>query len=617
MKNNSYAQVLIAIICLAMLHMTGIFAQEVEKIESYSNNENAGLIIACSERIEFVDEATQSPPSLKLIFPGAMLPEKNHDKFVELAPLFRYDAKEKSSGPMGMYTEIILYFRSLPAYEIKYDDKNKLHVFWKVQAADYPEPLSDYTIENVKNFGNKVSLNFKGADILDVLRLLAEQNNLNVVAGEVVSGEVTVKLKNVDVGTALDAILKVNGYDWFIQENILVIKPTEDEMSGELVTKVYKLEYTDATAVGVALTHVLSEKGEFQIFSPVGVGGGFMGGMGGMGMMGGMGGMGGMGARGSGNLVSGSRGITGGGAGQQLSPGFSGGFGGGLGSTQPSSQAGSMGGMAQGRFGGTTADYLIVTDLYTNFKIIDKVVTDLDIKVPQINISVKFIETALTTEERLGINWDLRAQLTGPHEEGTSPDLTNNQTGGIDLGSIGDLKIASLSLPAFTNLLEILASDNETKLIQEPSVTTLNNTMATVEVGTTYPVQITQITEIASITSFQDEEIHITLNVQPRLSSDEYITMVIEAVVQALVGFSGVNNDQPIISERKTRAQNMVKSGETLLIGGLIFEQLIETETKVPIASSIPLLGRLFKHRITETEQRELLIFITPTKVVL
>jgi protein transport protein HofQ len=93
--------------------------------------------------------------------------------------------------------------------------------------------------------------------------------------------------------------------------------------------------------------------------------------------------------------------------------------------------------------------------------------------------------------------------------------------------------------------------------------------------------------------------------------------MAIEAIVQALVGFSGPNNDQPIVSERKTRAQNMVKSGETLLIGGLIFDQLIETETKIPIFGSIPLLGRLFKHNITETEQRELLIFITPTKVVL
>ena len=165
MKNNNYAQALIAIICLAMLHMTGIFAQEVEKIASYSNNENAGLIIVCSERIEFVDEATQSPPSLKLIFPGAMLPEKAHDKYVELPPLFRYDAKEKSSGPMGMYTEIILYFRSLPEYEIKYDDENKLHVFWKVQTNEYSKTLSDYTVDNVKNFENKVSLNFKGADL--------------------------------------------------------------------------------------------------------------------------------------------------------------------------------------------------------------------------------------------------------------------------------------------------------------------------------------------------------------------------------------------------------------------------------------------------------------------
>ena len=161
--------------------------------------------------------------------------------------------------------------------------------------------------------------------------------------------------------------------------------------------------------------------------------------------------------------------------------------------------------------------------------------------------------------------------------------------------------------------MELLASDSETRLIQEPQITTKNNTLATFKVGTTYPVLVTQTTNIAQTTSFEDKEINIILKVQPRINEDEFISMGISTSVQALVGFTGPNSDQPIISDRATTNHVRVEDTKTLMLGGLIFDQIIETNKKIPLLSSIPLLGKLFTHTTYTTEQRELLIFITPS----
>lgn len=159
----------------------------------------------------------------------------------------------------------------------------------------------------------------------------------------------------------------------------------------------------------------------------------------------------------------------------------------------------------------------------------------------------------------------------------------------------------------------MLASDSETRLIQEPQITTKNNTLATFKVGTTYPVLVTQTTQVSQTTSYIDKEINIILKVQPRINNDKYISMDISTIVQALVGFSGPNNDQPIISDRSTTTHVRVEDQKTLMIGGLIFDQTIENNKKIPFLSSIPLLGKLFTHTTYTTEQRELLIFITPS----
>ena len=89
--------------------------------------------------------------------------------------------------------------------------------------------------------------------------------------------------------------------------------------------------------------------------------------------------------------------------------------------------------------------------------------------------------------------------------------------------------------------------------------------------------------------------------------------MDISTTVQALVGYAGENSDQPIISNRASTTHVRVENQKTLMIGGLIFDQAIENKTKVPFISSIPILGKLFTHTNYNTEQRELLIFITPS----
>ena len=574
-----------------------MFAQQIDKILPYNNDDTTGVYLIFDGNIDYEQSIKKSPPSISLIFPSTKLTEGNHQRILDLPPLFRIEAKETINNKYFKHAKIDLFFNEVPEFKIDRVGENILRIVWSSgyinDKFNTPKPEPDSLNSNLEiwsNFDNVVSMNLKDAVLIDVLRLIAMQSGMNLIANNNIVGTVTLTLKEVSVGSALDAMLKINGYDWFIQDNLIVVKTIEEDVVGGLVTKHYKLEHTDAYSIGTALKYVLTEKGNFQVFSPVasssyfGGTGGQMGQKGQSGMTGGA--MGGM-----------NTGMTGGQMGQTGQSGMTGGA------------MGAMGGM-QGSTSMMTADHVLVTDVYSNFDRIEYIIESLDIRVPQINISVKFVETKLDVNERLGIDWTLRSEMIGPvpDAEASVIDFEN-----FKLFDANSLSLYSFSLPVFESVLELLASDSETRLIQEPQITTKNNTMATFKVGTTYPVLITQTTNIAQTTSFEDKEINIILNVQPRINEDEFISMAISTSVQALVGFTGPNSDQPIISDRATTNHVRVEDTKTLMLGGLIFDQIIETNKKIPLLSSIPLLGKLFTHTTYTTEQRELLIFITPS----
>lgn len=557
--------------------------KQVELITTFETETEMGVTIKTSHPIEFEENVTHSPPMLTLLFPYMEFTQDRYAKQISLPPMYKIEAKNVGTNKFS--TEVTLFFTNLPEYHIETEGGLVTRITWTPKKDEMEQRR---IARRLTTFDTTVSLHFKEAEIIDILRLLQTQNGINIIAGEDVEGKVTVSLDDVNLGTALDAILKVNGYDWFMQENIVVIKPIDTDMAGELETRLYKLEYIDAVALSSALTDVLTDKGKVQVFSPVSKGGGT--------------GIGGGGA---------TQGATGGG-------GLLGALGGGVtpttGASQSSTSTGTGGAGGAGGTSGSSIDNLVVTDTHYNFDRIEELIHKLDKPIAQINIAVKFIETTLSLDEQLGINWDMRASLSGP-----TPSSGTDASSGIDIGWITkDIRIATLSLPTFSALLNILSTDNKTRIVQEPQTTTQDNTLATLTSGTTYPILVPQASGGAlggQTTSFQEEEVSVSLNILPRINEKRFVTMNIQANVDALVNFVGPNNDRPVISSRSTKTTVTVPNGETLLIGGLIFDQRIDTETSVPILGKIPILKKLFTNKTTKNEQRELLIFITPNIV--
>ncbi len=273
--------------------------------------------------------------------------------------------------------------------------------------------------------------------------------------------------------------------------------------------------------------------------------------------------------------------------------------------------------------GGSTAfkDRIEVTDRRYKFEEITRIIRELDQKIPQINIAVKFIETTLKKDETMGINWNLRASMSAPGGEYTDTDTSTITDGIVNFGKmfLGDktLNAATLTPPVVSALLELLATDSDTKLLQEPQVTTFNNFPANIRVGTTIPVLVPQLESSvfgAIPYTYQNQNIDISMDVLPRINSDSLISLNVDAVVQAIVGYVGAEQ-RPIVSTRSTNTNVMVEDGGTLLMGGLIFTSDGETLNKVPLLGDLPLIKRFFSRKVTVEEQRELLIFITSSIV--
>jgi len=109
----------------------------------------------------------------------------------------------------------------------------------------------------------------KDSDIKNVLMLIGELTGLNIVISPTVKDTITATLENVSVRAALDAILKPNGYSYFVQENIIIVKDIETQMVGELETMVIKLKYINSDDLQGPMQAVMSSRGKIQSFTPL------------------------------------------------------------------------------------------------------------------------------------------------------------------------------------------------------------------------------------------------------------------------------------------------------------------------------------------------------------
>lgn len=177
---------------------------------------------------------------------------------------------------------------------------------------------------------------------------------------------------------------------------------------------------------------------------------------------------------------------------------------------------------------------------------------------------------------------------------------------------------AVFSASQFNVILSALQQLNDTKLVSNPTIVTLNNTEAQINVGSEYPIpNYTYNAERGTfeVSGFEYRPIGIILKVTPQVNAQGFIKLTIEPEVSSQNGFTsfgGAGGAQiPIIATRKAITQVSLRDGYTMGIGGLVESNNQNGKTKVPLLGSIPGLGRLFSSKSINETKRNLLIFIT------
>jgi type IV pilus assembly protein PilQ len=177
---------------------------------------------------------------------------------------------------------------------------------------------------------------------------------------------------------------------------------------------------------------------------------------------------------------------------------------------------------------------------------------------------------------------------------------------------------AVFSAGEFSLLLSLLDGQENVRLVSNPTVVTLNNAEAKINIGEEYPLPsytYNQERGNFEISGFTYKAIGIILNVTPQVNSAGFIKLAIEPEVSSRTGtvtFGGASGASiPIIASRKTKTQISLKSGSTMGIGGLIESTTAKSNSKVPVFGELPFIGGLFKSKSDSVKSRNLVVFIT------
>jgi type IV pilus assembly protein PilQ len=441
-------------------------------------------------------------------------------------------------------------------------------------------------------------MDFKDADINTVLRLLSLKSGVNIVAGPEVKGTVSIRLENVPWQQALEVVLRTYGYVYEKVENVIRVTTSEKMSAEELVTETFFLEYIQ---LGKKKTETATQQ---QVDSGTEVV----------------------------DIV-----------------------------TTMLSERGRVKMVAQ-------RNALVVTDTPTNIYKIKEVIKKLDRVTSQVFIDTKVVKSQLDKGENLGIKWNIAnvGVSSGAARPNTFPFSTNTDTdeenvlpfaqrffprvaGSTSTSGTSTVSTATvntseprafpfpnptisgqtftfgtLDFTSFSALLSLLESRSNTKVVSNPRIVVLNNQTAKVKVGSEIPIpsfERNETTGSFEVTGFTYRDIGVVLNVTPHINSIEEILVDLKPEVSSLgatITYSATLA-APSFDVTNAETQVLIRSGETIAIGGLLENKLAVSETRVPYLGSLPVIGKLFRSkRQTEGSSNrnvETLFFVTVTLV--
>lgn len=411
-----------------------------------------------------------------------------------------------------------------------------------------------------QEYSKHVSMDFKDASLKDVLKIFSQQSGLNFIASDSIKDRtVTIYLDNVPIEKALEGILSANNLSYEIKkgENIFIVRELS-RAGEETITKIFYLKYATTTIsrLNLQIAEGLTDEDEGyeQTILPSGI----------------------------------KEAVE-----EILSP---------------------IGRLVED----PRTNSLIVTDVTSQFPLIENTIASLDIPTPQVLIEVEMLDVSKNLVDKLGVKLgEEPVSWSGPTRTSYWPFNNNvaSKTGVPVTYAVG-----TLDFTGFTAVLNILKSDSTTRYLARPRLLTLSNETAEIKITTDEAIGLKTTTQSAEGAAQQTQEAErvetgISLRVTPQVNhATGEITMFLEPKVsEARVGgtFGGTTFKDP--EERGTKSVVRVKNGQTVVIGGLLRTQLSQTVTKVPFLADVPLIGAMFRHKNkTKDEDRELIIFITP-----
>lgn len=252
---------------------------------------------------------------------------------------------------------------------------------------------------------------------------------------------------------------------------------------------------------------------------------------------------------------------------------------------------------------------LIITDITERFEGIKKLVKAFDKPISQVHISAHIVTMSEESMNELGIKWG--------YSGGSSLGL-NKFDIGLDVASATStvgFNLAKLSGGLLNLELSALEAENQLEIIASPNLLTANQNTASIKQGTDIPYEVSSGSNGA--TSIEFKQAVLGLEVTPKIIADD--KMILDLfITQNTAGQSIKRRDGGealAIETQEIKTQVMVKSGETVVLGG-IFQQINNSHTrKVPGVSKLPIIGNLFNNKSKKQQKRELVIFITPQLV--
>jgi len=454
---------------------------------------------------------------------------------------------------------------------------------------------------------NNVTLDFKDADIQNVLRVLAYKSGVNIVAGKEVIGTVTIRLVDVPWEQALAVILNTYGFAYERDGNIITVSTVDalkerrekqrelTEIEG-VTSRVFSLQFLDAVDAKKMLEPQLSPQGKISVLE-----------------------------------ITGQKGWK---VGVPVAGG------------QDAEQ-----GKERRERENARSHSLIITDTPSSLDRITKILAEIDLKPNQVLIEARIMEVNRNVLKDLGVEFstgnrlqthagrtDAAGDLLGPvnvgsgHHKGVMTGRNYSQTEVGDENGFDPANFVPMAAGLTTNnagieilferlmgrnmelMVHALEEDVRTNTLSAPKILTLSGQEALILIGQKYPIIETQISGTAgnaTINLAYYQDIGIQLYVVPQISGDEkYINMIVHPVISSFTETVSAN-DYPILVTREAETQVLMMDGETIVIGGLLKDVKSKGKIGVPLLSDIPVIGALFTRTTDDVEKIDLLIFIT------